>query len=149
MERHFCVTTYVRKINEPEYLFIFHRKLGKWLPPGGHVDLNENPQEAAVRECLEETGLTVKLYGNTPNIEGGMLTPYGLQKNIISENKHEHFDIIYLGYPVEQNASLILNEQETTDLAWFKLNEIDSDDFNTFASVKYWCHYFAEIDLFI
>jgi 8-oxo-dGTP pyrophosphatase MutT (NUDIX family) len=36
-----------------------HRKLGRWMQPGGHLDPGEEPAEAAVRECREETGLTV------------------------------------------------------------------------------------------
>ena len=34
-----------------------HKKLGRWLPPGGHIDPGETPWEAAVREVREETGL--------------------------------------------------------------------------------------------
>jgi 8-oxo-dGTP pyrophosphatase MutT (NUDIX family) len=36
-----------------------HKKLGKWLPPGGHIEPNELPDDAACREVLEETGLKV------------------------------------------------------------------------------------------
>jgi 8-oxo-dGTP pyrophosphatase MutT (NUDIX family) len=34
-----------------------HRLLGIWVQPGGHVDANESPESAALRETLEETGL--------------------------------------------------------------------------------------------
>ena len=34
-----------------------HRLLGAWVAPGGHVDADEQPWEAAVREAREETGL--------------------------------------------------------------------------------------------
>jgi 8-oxo-dGTP pyrophosphatase MutT (NUDIX family) len=36
-----------------------HRRLGIWVQPGGHVDGNEDPEHAALRETTEETGLTV------------------------------------------------------------------------------------------
>jgi len=36
-----------------------HPKLKKWLPPGGHVEENESPPEAATREVKEETGLEI------------------------------------------------------------------------------------------
>lgn len=36
-----------------------HRKLGRWMQPGGHVDPGETPPEAALRESEEETGLAV------------------------------------------------------------------------------------------
>ena len=37
-----------------------HRRLDKWLQPGGHVDDGEGPEAAALRETLEETGLVVR-----------------------------------------------------------------------------------------
>ncbi len=42
----------VRRVNEP------HR--GLWTLPAGFVDAGEDPARAAERECLEETGLTVR-----------------------------------------------------------------------------------------
>ena len=40
-----------------------HRKLGMWLPCGGHVEPHELPDDAAVREVLEEAGVRVELVG--------------------------------------------------------------------------------------
>lgn len=34
-----------------------HKRLGRWLQPGGHLDPGEQPWDAAVRETLEETGV--------------------------------------------------------------------------------------------
>ena len=42
-------------------LLIRHRALGLWLPPGGHLEADEIPHEAALREVLEETGITARL----------------------------------------------------------------------------------------
>ncbi len=36
-----------------------HRRLGRWMQPGGHLDPGEVPEDAAVREGEEETGLTL------------------------------------------------------------------------------------------
>jgi len=44
-----------RRINEPFQ--------GYWSLPAGFMDAGENPEEAAIRECLEETGLTIKTTG--------------------------------------------------------------------------------------
>ncbi|MEW6048934.1 MAG: NUDIX domain-containing protein, partial [Bacillota bacterium] len=44
-------------------LLMFHRRYRKWLPPGGHIRPGELPDEAAVREVQEETGLVVRLAG--------------------------------------------------------------------------------------
>jgi 8-oxo-dGTP diphosphatase len=45
----------VRRINVPQQ--------GKWTLPAGFVDADEDPEQAAVRECLEETGLNVRITG--------------------------------------------------------------------------------------
>jgi 8-oxo-dGTP pyrophosphatase MutT (NUDIX family) len=37
-----------------------HKRLGIWVHPGGHVDAGETPEEACLREALEETGLGVR-----------------------------------------------------------------------------------------
>jgi 8-oxo-dGTP pyrophosphatase MutT (NUDIX family) len=36
-----------------------HRRLGRWMQPGGHLDPGETPDEAALRESQEETGLAL------------------------------------------------------------------------------------------
>jgi 8-oxo-dGTP pyrophosphatase MutT (NUDIX family) len=59
--RHFTVAVFV--VWEGKVLLHLHRKLGMWLPPGGHIEKNELPNEAAVREVLEETGIRVRLVG--------------------------------------------------------------------------------------
>ena len=46
---------------EGKVLLHLHRKLGMWLPPGGHIERDEIPDDAAVREVFEETGLNVEL----------------------------------------------------------------------------------------
>lgn len=40
-------------------LLHLHRRLDRWLQPGGHIDPGERPQDAAIRETLEETGVAV------------------------------------------------------------------------------------------
>jgi 8-oxo-dGTP pyrophosphatase MutT (NUDIX family) len=40
---------------------IHHPRLHRWMLPGGHVEPDENPAEAALREVREETGLTAHL----------------------------------------------------------------------------------------
>jgi 8-oxo-dGTP pyrophosphatase MutT (NUDIX family) len=53
-------------VHEGKVLLIHHKKLGLWLCPGGHVELDEDPEAAVHREVLEETGLGIVLHGNRP-----------------------------------------------------------------------------------
>jgi 8-oxo-dGTP pyrophosphatase MutT (NUDIX family) len=59
MTRDFTATTFV--VHCGRVLLHRHAKLGKILPPGGHIEANELPEEAALREVYEETGLEVEL----------------------------------------------------------------------------------------
>jgi 8-oxo-dGTP pyrophosphatase MutT (NUDIX family) len=51
MERHFTTSVYI--LHEGKVLLLFHPKLQKWLPPGGHIEKDESPPEAAKREVME------------------------------------------------------------------------------------------------
>jgi 8-oxo-dGTP pyrophosphatase MutT (NUDIX family) len=45
-----------------------HKRLGMWLQPGGHIDAGETPADAAIRECLEETGLRAEHFSGRPEL---------------------------------------------------------------------------------
>lgn len=64
-----CLTTSACLIRENKVLLVKHKKLDKWLAPGGHIDNNELPHLAAEREFLEETGLKVKVFSAAEMIE--------------------------------------------------------------------------------
>ncbi len=55
MRRAFSIAVYPRLGDR--VLLIKHKRLGTWLPPGGELDQDETPLEAAARELREETGL--------------------------------------------------------------------------------------------
>ena len=54
MIRHFTVSGFVVE-RDGVYLH-WHPKIALWLPPGGHIDPDEDPVQAVLRETLEETG---------------------------------------------------------------------------------------------
>ena len=58
-ERHHTATAYV--VSEGLTLLLWHAKLAMWLPPGGHLEANEDPVQAALREAQEESGLEVQV----------------------------------------------------------------------------------------
>ena len=55
-----CSTIYI--INDQfEFLLLNHKKLGKWVPPGGKIEEGETPSQTAIRECYEEIGINARL----------------------------------------------------------------------------------------
>ncbi|HKI57440.1 MAG TPA: NUDIX domain-containing protein [Trueperaceae bacterium] len=96
-----------------------HRKLGMWLPCGGHVEPHELPDDAAVREVLEEAGVHVELVGEPPLSPPGprqLTRPRGVQLETIGPG-HEHIDLIYLGRPVEPYDGRLDGGEE--GLGWY------------------------------
>lgn len=144
MIRHFNATVYILNPKNGKFLFLMHKKLNKWLSPGGHIEENENPETAALREIKEETGLDVKLIGERFPDSSDLIRPFGIQLNVITPNEHEHFDLIYLAVPVS-NIKEILNKEESKDIAWFGLEHITASNFNTFEKNKKWCVYFSDL----
>jgi len=144
MDRHFCVTAYVFNPNDRRFLMVHHRKLNMWVPPGGHVDPNEIPDNAAVRETLEETGVSVRLIDRKGPADSCLVAPFGIQRNIIKEGLHEHLDLIYLAVPESDPAQAVLNDRESLGIGWFTLDEIMSPSFATFVTVRQWSSYFAQ-----
>ncbi|MFN0094763.1 MAG: NUDIX hydrolase [Dehalococcoidia bacterium] len=64
LERHFTATAYI--VADGKTLLIWHRKIGMWLPAGGHCEPNEDPVQAALREGEEESGLRLELVPSAP-----------------------------------------------------------------------------------
>ena len=45
-----------------------HKRLGRWMQPGGHIDPGESPPTAAQREATEELGLAVAHIEDGPRL---------------------------------------------------------------------------------
>jgi len=65
-----------------------HKRLRRWLQPGGHLDAGEGPWDAALRESHEETGLVVSHPTKGPRLLH--VDVHG------AANGHTHLDLRYL-----------------------------------------------------
>ena len=93
-------------------LLIWHEKLGRWLQPGGHCepDQDADVQATALRELLEETGLSPS---SLRLVSLPMMQPFDVDVHLIPARKHEpehwHYDVRFLfelvGEPDFMNAS--------------------------------------------
>jgi 8-oxo-dGTP pyrophosphatase MutT (NUDIX family) len=86
-----------------------HRRLRRWIQPGGHVEPGETPQAAVIRECLEETGLAV-----AHPAEGATLIHVDVHR---AARQHVHLDLRYLVWAPDADPSPAVGESQ--DVAWF------------------------------
>ncbi len=105
-------------------LLMRHKKLNKWLFPGGHIDLSETPDMAIIREVKEETGLNLKLINfselnQAPEEIKKLAVPF--HANLHNVGDHDHYCSYYLG---TVNNSNFIKNHESKDLKWFNLEEI-------------------------
>jgi ADP-ribose pyrophosphatase YjhB (NUDIX family) len=103
-----------------------HDKYGIWLSVGGHIELDEDPNQAAIREVKEEVGLDIELIGqrlfgqDEPNRKE-LISPIGLNRHNITP-MHEHIAFIYFG---KSASDKVIPEKETDVWKWCVENEID------------------------
>lgn len=95
------LTVVVLVVRDERVLLHWHEKLGRWLPPGGHIEPHELPDEAAIREVAEETGVRAVLLSSplnpvhAPGQPRQLARPLGIQLANIGE-EHQHIDLVYL-----------------------------------------------------
>ncbi|CAA9533343.1 MAG: Adenosylhomocysteinase [uncultured Thermomicrobiales bacterium] len=96
--RDFAVAVFV--IHDGRVLLHRHARLARWLPPGGHVEPGELPDDAATREVFEETGVIATLRGpsaisvDRPGQPRQLIRPAGIQLTDIAPG-HQHIDLVY------------------------------------------------------
>lgn len=121
--RQFTTATFV--VHEGKVLLLLHKKLGIWLPPGGHIDQDELPDEAAVREVWEEAGIPCELVGDrgVPVTEPRQLVrPFGLHVVEITPG-HEHIDLIYFARLKPGSSPSLTANSESYRIGWFSPSE--------------------------
>jgi 8-oxo-dGTP pyrophosphatase MutT (NUDIX family) len=134
----FTVAIFV--VRENKVLLVHHRQLNKWLPLGGHIELDEDPEAAALREAREESGLEVVLIGERPPTSGegtrALIAPRFLDIHRINST-HEHIGMIYWARP--KNGTLALAAAEHHDIRWCAAAELETLSPAINNAVKWYC----------
>jgi ADP-ribose pyrophosphatase YjhB (NUDIX family) len=149
MRHDFVATGFVFTPQRDKVLLIFHNKLQKWLPPGGHLKPNELPHRCALREVKEETGIEARLipYGEQfeieEEVESQLPTPFVMLHEFIPASAHDeahmHIDFIFLMELVQESAELAIAPSEVKAARWMTLDEVRQCD--TFDSVIKICQW--------
>lgn len=121
-------------------LLIHHRKLDKWLPLGGHIELDEDPEQAALREVREESGLEVELIGERPPTTSpgtrALVAPRFLDIHRITDT-HEHIGMIYWARP--KTGTVTLAAAEHHDIRWCAPDDLEKLSPPMTGAVKWYC----------
>ncbi|WP_255196296.1 NUDIX hydrolase [Halorarius litoreus] len=132
--RHFVATVY--PVCDGATLLHEHDRLGMWLPPGGHIDRDELPHEAALRECHEETGLEVDLVAPHGTIESDAARSIPEPQHFLLEDinvhesgqvGHQHVDFVFYGQADTREVDPAGDDEAHPEVwEWFTAEELDA-----------------------
>ena len=126
MEKHFVASGLI--FDNEKILLIKHKKIGSWIYPGGHCELNENPEDCLKREVKEETGYSIKVVESSifkyfDDQVRSISVPFCvLEEQIVENDKtHIHIDFVYL-CELDKSIKQIENN-ENSEYQWFSFNQ--------------------------
>ncbi|MGL5415902.1 MAG: NUDIX hydrolase [Clostridium sp.] len=132
MDKHFTVSIFV--VHKNKVLLHSHKKAKKILPLGGHIEINELPEETCIREVQEESGLEIKLYHPINNElkeaceveeEKLLINP---MHTVFCEITREHYHIDFVYYGTTKSFEIKQGIGESQLLKWYTKEELKNDD---------------------
>lgn len=123
-------------VHKNKVLLRMHDKFKFWLSIGGHIELNEDPIEAAYREVKEEVGLDIHIIGDAQGPIGGsenrgykyLIPPRYLGRHPVNET-HEHITLVYFATTESDTVSeSVLDHEKGVETKWFTIAELEEAD---------------------
>ncbi|MEM9596268.1 MAG: NUDIX hydrolase [Acidobacteriota bacterium] len=116
LEGHLTASALVVSADLERVLLLHHRKLGRWLQPGGHCDGDANLAGVALRESIEETGIPdLRVDPRVVDVDIHSIPARG------DVPEHLHLDTRFRVY-APAGAEPVRNH-ESNDLRWFTVDE--------------------------
>ncbi len=137
---HITASAFILNDTLDALLLLNHKKLNRWLQPGGHVDVTDQSiLQAALREAIEETGILKEnlqlLSAHTDesifDIDSHLI-PANINKN---ESAHLHHDIRFV-FKCLQPGIVNMNINEAMGFKWVPLKALRADKTFTVVAEK-------------
>ena len=117
---HITGSAWVVNPDRTKVLLLHHKKLNRWLQPGGHADGDKNVLKVAVRELEEETGVT-KVNQLMNRIFDLDIHPIPARKDF---QEHLHYDVRFC-FETEESHKIVASD-ESFDVRWMSWEELKS-----------------------
>ncbi len=121
----------IRKVDNNWLCLVhFHKKIGKYMQIGGHIELDETPWQSVAHELEEESGYNLtqlKVAQHTSEIVVDLdyishPTPFSMNTHNVNDG-HFHSDLCY-GFLADGLPENKPHEGESSDLVWMRLDEM-------------------------
>ncbi|MEO8862770.1 MAG: NUDIX domain-containing protein [Candidatus Saccharimonadales bacterium] len=133
----FTITVFIVSESK-KVLLVNHPRYNKWIPIGGHIELDEDPEEALYREIKEETSLEVEILSTKPNITSTG-TKFILSPNYVDVHEanppHKHISFTY--FAKSKGESFTISD-EHDDMKWFSTEELRDKKYNLSEAVIFY-----------
>lgn len=126
-------------VHDNKVLMRLHEKYNIWVHVGGHVELDEDPVEAAIRECKEEVGIDITIFDTStppPSVRPGnkhLANPAHMNIHYVNDT-HQHCDLLY--YATCEDTT-VTPENEDDQWAWLTKEDIETHD-NIAPQIKFY-----------
>ncbi len=116
-------------VHKDKVLLRKHEKYKKWLYPGGHIELDEDPNQAVIREAKEEVGLDITLHQTRTVLPAGkndrdLIAPVYVNRHKINDT-HEHVDFLYFASTDDPTVRVEYEGDSSDEWHWFSADELD------------------------
>jgi len=133
----FTISAYI--VNDlGQILLVDHPNYKKWLPIGGHIDLDEDPEQALYREIQEECGLNVTILSSKPEFDSQgtkfLLTPNYLDVHE-AHQPHQHISLIYFA---KTSSSDFVKSSEHDAMKWLDESELTDKKYNLSVAIIFY-----------
>ena len=126
----FTVDIYI--VHQNKVLLRHHDKYHRWLAVGGHIELDEDPNTAAIREAQEEVGLTVTLDNSRraplskQPLHKELIPPYFMNMHAINKT-HQHLSHIYFATSEINTITEPETHEKSNGCRWYTKEELLND----------------------